>query len=238
MKLNINLINDFRDSFCSFLDKKEIENIKDNGEVKFEILDLNNLYTGICGLLDFKPLEFENVVIAIGYFRIPKDIHPLKMYLTVNHINSYAANFNVSVSEKDGGAILICKYTAVIDYKIENNNWNVLFNSLRYISLSLFNLIHHYLKFYELFNSVDIKDFCSLHYREFIINKLGLFEKNNRDALNKGVNYKEDLNLKDYELSLKDKDKKFLEHELDIQLELYKKNKDNSKLLIIQKYLK
>lgn len=62
--------------------------------------------------------------------------------------------------------------------------------------------------------------------------------KNNRDALNKGVNYKEDLNLKDYELSLKDKDKKFLEHELDIQLELYKKNKDNSKLLIIQKYLK
>ena len=64
------------------------------------------------------------------------------------------------------------------------------------------------------------------------------FEKNNRDALNKGVNYKEDLNLKDYELSLKDKDKKFLEHELDIKLELYKKNKDNSKLLIIQKYLK
>lgn len=57
MKPNINLINDFRDSFCSFLDKKEIENIKDNGEVKFEILDLNNLYTGICGLLDFKPLE-------------------------------------------------------------------------------------------------------------------------------------------------------------------------------------
>lgn len=241
---NNNLIEDLKDSLKEYLESKNINYLNNNGEdfIYSSILNTENVDDEKCSCyFDFSFLRNGiNVIFAIGYFPLPPDMSILKVMGAINNINHYAINFNCSLErpEKNKDYFLVSfKYSKILTPNeiINYNTWSGFYNNVRFITLSLYHYFNISFGLYPFYNSKDLRYFFDHNFLDYTIDQLERFKKEFQDKI-----FKEDDNdrLQNYEDIIQKYDTNSLYNELNNELDRFKREKDDTRLKIISKYLK
>lgn len=169
--------------------------------------------------------------LVLVLFFISDNIHPSLLYLTLNYINNYAINFNISAEKQENSVLLYIKYNQSLSFLDKDSLYQDIkdiYNKLNYIVSSIVYLITKELSNCKI--EINFGSYNTLRYRNFIQQKIDEFD-------NKFKHLFKNNDFLSYEEQIKSLSKEELEEEINYLLDYYKEeNKD--KLNILRKYLK
>lgn len=226
----------FIECLISFLQNNKIQySCKDNDLIYFKLKNkLQNILQSNedcgTGIIDLSLLQ-NNFITCIGSFFVSDNIHPSLLYLTLNYINNYAVNFNISAEKQENSVLLYIKYNQSLSSLNKDSLYQDIKNIYNKLNYIVSSIVYFIVK--ELFNyktKINFNSYNTLRYRNFIQSKIDEFD-------NKFKHLFENNDFLSYEKQIKSLSKEELEEEINYLLDYYKEeNKD--KLNILRKYLK